>query len=140
MTDLILGLDAGGSKTHAWLARIADGQPVVIGKGEAGAGNPLSAGWDIATANIASAIKDAFIAAESDSQPVASVCLSVAGGDRESVRTRLIDWLRANQFGKKVRVTNDALPLLYAGCPNGEGIAVIGGRKGLVVPTRPPPP
>lgn len=132
MHDLILGIDAGGSTTNAWLARSAVDKPVVLAKGEAGPGNPLSAGWENSLANLDIAIKNAFSAGKLDAVPVTRVCLSIAGGDRESVRERLVEWLTINGIAKHIQVTNDAFPLLFAGCPHGVGIAVIAGTGSIV--------
>ena len=62
---LVIGVDGGGTKTVAWLAPLDDpANTIVLGRGQAGPGNPRAAGFDIAQANIAAAIAAAFADAE----------------------------------------------------------------------------
>ena len=53
----VLGIDGGGTKTVAWLALLAvDGSEDILGRGQAGPGNPRAAGFETAQANIETAI------------------------------------------------------------------------------------
>ena len=62
---VIVGVDAGGSRTRARVARVqpdASGSQncfAEIGYGEAGAGNPRAAGFELAQQNIQTAIRQA---------------------------------------------------------------------------------
>ena len=41
--SVVIGVDGGGTKTVAWIASLSDG--AVLGKGQAGPGNPRAAGF-----------------------------------------------------------------------------------------------
>jgi N-acetylmuramic acid 6-phosphate etherase len=58
---LLLGIDGGGTKTVAWLARCeAAGDLSVIGRGTAGAANPQTVGFTVALENLDRAVAAAF--------------------------------------------------------------------------------
>ena len=52
MSQLVIGIDGGGSRTRAYLAK-ASGE--VIGTGEAGTSNPVVSGLDAAEGRVAGA-------------------------------------------------------------------------------------
>jgi N-acetylglucosamine kinase-like BadF-type ATPase len=123
---LVLGVDGGGSKTLAWLAR-PDGEGVPLGVGEAGPSNPQSVGWAAALANIDRAISLAFTAAGVPREQVAALCLAIAGAGREAEQQRLRTWAEHRRIAERLIVTHDALPILAAGTPEGFGIALVAG-------------
>ena len=58
---LVIGVDGGGTKTVAWLAPADDmTNTAIVGRGQAGPGNPRAVGFDVAQANIAAAIDAAY--------------------------------------------------------------------------------
>ncbi|MBI3863019.1 MAG: N-acetylmuramic acid 6-phosphate etherase [Planctomycetia bacterium] len=131
--SLVLGIDGGGSKTAAWLARReTDGRWSIIGKGAAGGSNPQSLGFDRALGNVDAAIDTAFAAAGHQRSPVAAACLAMAGAEREADRNRVAAWAAARQVADNLQHVHDALPLLAAGTPDGWGIAVIAGTGSFV--------
>ncbi len=75
---LILGVDAGGSKTVAVVVRL-DGE--ILGQGESLGGNYQGAGVDQATAHIREAIMAALKQAEIDFGQIATGVYGVAGAD-----------------------------------------------------------
>jgi N-acetylmuramic acid 6-phosphate etherase len=145
-SELLLGVDGGGSKTLAWLAPLvaeaasfgnsegSSRQPgrLPLATGEAGPSNPQSAGWAAALANVDRAIHNAFVAAGIPRATVASACLAIAGAGREAEQERLRTWAQQRRIAEHVVVTHDAQPVLAAGTPHGTGIAVIAGTGSFV--------
>ena len=143
MEPLILGIDSGGSKTIAWLARWGEAaEPEVLGRGTAGPANPLSVGFAEAGKNLGAAVTSAFAAAGIPRQTVASAVLAAAGSDREENRRGLLLWGEETSLAARFQVVHDAWPVLAAGTPHGWGIAVISGTGSwpLAGPRRAVPP
>ena len=82
---LILGVDGGGSKTIAYLARAGitteeTGSPwTILGKGNSGPSNQQAVGFEAATIALKQAIAGSFADAAIDLQPISSCCLALAG-------------------------------------------------------------
>lgn len=126
--DLVIGVDAGGTKTTAWIAEASsnhDSEP--LGNGNAGPGNPRSVGFESATRQIETAIANAFAKAEFAHGKVAAICLGVAGAGRTVEQQQLHAWVEKNLLAEKIIVTNDAEPILAAAAPEHVGIALISG-------------
>lgn len=140
---LIMGIDGGGTKTVAWLARMHSAAGSVssgsltemLGSGHAGPSNQRAVGTEIAMKNLDVAVTAAFNAAGMERQTTAAACLGLAGADRESDRRVVEDWAARCRLAERVRVVNDALPLLYAVDgpvqPTGCGVALICGTGSL---------
>lgn len=128
VSDLVIGVDGGGSRTRAWIVRrdtpTRDG---VIGRGSGGAANPRAAGVDEATNNIELAIQSAFDDAKIERQCVTTACIALAGADREAERLQIQQWAERVELANRVMITNDALPILYAADPSGVGVALVSG-------------
>jgi N-acetylglucosamine kinase-like BadF-type ATPase len=130
--NCVIGVDGGGTKTVAWLARrTPSGGFAVLGKGEAGPGNPRAAGFEPALENLGRAILAAFSSASLHPGAVRSACLALAGAGRESERTRIHEWACRQRVASSVKVVNDAEPLLAAGTSSGWGVALISGTGSL---------
>src|SRR5262245_59230190 len=129
---LILGVDGGGTKTVAWLAPLDDAQnSIILGRGQAGPGNPRAAGFDVAQANITAAIEAAFADAKLPVTTAAAACFGLAGAGRESEQTRIANWAMQRGIATRVRVVGDAEPILAAASPDNCGIALICGTGSL---------
>jgi len=124
---LLLGIDGGGTKTAAWLARAEAGGPRLLGSGTAGPANPQAVGFAQAEKSIDAAVDGAFAAAGMARTEVAAAVLAVAGSDREENRRRLADWASRRRLARRFRLVHDALPVLAAGTPQGWGVALISG-------------
>jgi N-acetylmuramic acid 6-phosphate etherase len=126
--EFVLGIDGGGSKTVAWLSPVESvDEKVPIGRGEAGASNPQSVGWEVALENLEQAADAAFADAGMMPGTVESACVALAGGDRDDVRIRLQEWCQRRGLARHFLPTHDASPLLAAGTPDGTGIAIVSG-------------
>ena len=127
--DLILGIDGGGTSTIAWLAS-ADCEGV-LGTGTSGPSNQRAVGPRTAIANLDNAVQDAFINAGIERQTVRSACFGLAGVDRPSDRSVVVQWAEEQRIAERIRVVNDAVPLLYAEQGDGTGVALIAGTGSL---------
>ncbi len=117
-TELVIGVDGGGSHTRAWIAhRDAQNEDGVIGRGSGGGSNPRIAGSTVATQNIEFAIQAAFDDARTPRRPVAAACIALAGADRKAEQVQIQQWAERSELADRVLITNDALPILYAADP-----------------------
>ncbi len=129
---LIIGIDGGGTKTVALLGQVNDANEVIIlGEGFAGPSNQRAVGPVMAMSNLDKAVQFAFDAASIPRQTVEAACLGLAGADRDSDRSVVERWAEEARLAHKVRVVNDAVPLLYAASDDGVGIALIAGTGSL---------
>lgn len=119
MTDpVVVGIDAGGTKTRAFVITRAG---EIVGRGAGGGANLMT------SPDPQGSIAAALQAALAGRRPSA-VVLSCAGGDRPSARERGRDIL-VRVLGRDipVEVTHDAQAALYAGNPQGCGVVLIAG-------------
>src|SRR3954469_4760959 len=121
---LILGIDGGGTSTRAVLA---DRNGVVLGRGEAGPGNPKSNGLELALEEVRRAIEGSFAAAHLTIQPVDAICLALAGAGTPDDRGPIQDWVHREKIATRSTVVPDALAVLGGGSPNVVGISLIAG-------------
>ena len=128
LADLIIGIDGGGTKTVAWLATRDDPtERGVIGRGQSGSSNLQVVGFTAATTNLEQAIDAAFADAARASGKVASACIGLAGAGRESEQASIREWAARRNVAVRTTISNDALPVLYAGTPDGWGVALVSG-------------
>ncbi len=132
---LLLGIDGGGTRTLALLARAeASSDPTgrwsVLGRGEAGPSNVKAVGVKGLQA-LDEAVRRAFAAAALPRQTVRAACLGLAGADRVEDQKLIHDWARRVYLAAQVEVTSDAAILLAAGTPAGWGIAIIAGTGSI---------
>jgi len=122
MSEIVVGIDAGGTKTRAF-AVTRDGR--IVGRGAGGGANLLSS--PDPRGAIAAALQEALAGREA-----AAIVLSSAGGDREADRERGREIVRTI-VGPSVRVdvTHDAEAALYAGNPQGCGVVLISGTGSI---------
>ncbi len=131
-SNLLLGIDGGGTKTVAWIAPLDDDtNTVVLGRGEAGPGNPRSAGFEATEINILAAIAGAFADANLPPSTAVAACFGLAGAGRHIEQNRLVEWATLHGIAQSVRVTSDAEPVIAAASPDDCGIALICGTGSL---------
>lgn len=122
MNDLVVGMDAGGTKTRAF-AVTRGGQ--IVGRGAGGGANLLSS--PDPQGSIAAALREALAGRIPD-----AVVLSCAGGEREADRAKgraILSSLLGPDVA--VDVTHDAKAALYAGNPAGCGVVLISGTGSI---------
>jgi N-acetylmuramic acid 6-phosphate etherase len=125
---IVLGIDAGGSKTLA-LAGSLDGK--ILGSGQAGPANFHSAGLETAYASMNEAVRIALSGAGSEPGQVRAICIGAAGADRAEDRGVWVTWTRKEFPGAIFTITNDAIIVLAAGTPEGWGLVVISGTGSI---------
>ncbi len=121
----MLGIDAGGSKTVAWLA---DARGQVVGEGRAGGANLHSAGELATEKTLFEVIHEAL--GELDALPEV-VCVGMAGMDRPADEAVVRAILRRLGFRGIVHAVNDALIALIAGADEDPGVVVIAGTGSI---------
>lgn len=129
-SQIVLGIDGGGTKT---LALLADRSGTVIGRGTAGPSNYHRVGVENAFSALDAAVESALQSTQQNlaKTDLAAACLGIAGVDRPADRSIVERWLKVRLPGIPARLTNDALPVLAAGTPQGWGLAVISGTGSI---------
>jgi N-acetylglucosamine kinase-like BadF-type ATPase len=126
--DMLLAVDAGGTKTVAWLVDCGKSDSgKVAGQGKSTGGNPLSVGFEEATRAISTAVEEALRDSQSLDAEIDRAILSIAGAANADVRNSLIEWARIYGFARQVAVVSDFLPVLAAGTNDCVGVALISG-------------
>ena len=128
---LVLGFDAGGTKTVCLLARAADG--AILGRGVGGPGNIHAAGAARVATDLADAIGAAFSAAglAPGSATIAAAAIGAAGAARHDDRAAVEGLLRVAIAAGRYVVANDAAIALRAALPTGAGALLIGGTGSI---------
>ena len=130
--EYVIGVDAGGTKTVAFLAEpLGEAGYQLVGKGAAGAANMAQHREETVGQVICAAIESAFASADMAPQPVSAACLAVAGAGRAPERLRLLRWASEAKIAEHVQVVHDAEPVLYSANPEGVGVALIAGTGSL---------
>src|SRR5437879_744216 len=127
MSDVFVGVDAGGTKTIALVGQSGD---VILGRGEAGAANPQAVGFDEAASQIQSAIVASLAAVGLAKKygKLVRIAAGVAGAGRLADRARLAP-LVAGRLGlpnARVRVLHDPA-LLLPTARLATGVALVAG-------------
>jgi N-acetylglucosamine kinase-like BadF-type ATPase len=124
--SVFLGIDVGGSKTHALLA---DEQGNILGMGETGPGNHESVGYD----GLIHAMQTAFQFAASQhnifTDQILGAGFGIAGYDWPSERQNTLNAISNLGLDCPLEVVNDAVLGLHAGSKNGWGINLIAGTS-----------
>ncbi|MFN6401990.1 MAG: N-acetylglucosamine kinase [Planctomycetota bacterium] len=127
---LVIGVDAGGSKTKACLAIYRPDDPSrspepsktacwtdairVIGNGETGPGNPRSVGFDTVYENVKDAIGASFQSAGIQPATAHAICVCMAGVGQADQRIPVAQWIEKSNLAHRVRVSEDVTPIRWA--------------------------
>ena len=120
---IVLGVDGGGTKTHAV---VLDANNRVVGEGVTGPSNPLRIGVAAAAAAIREATDRACVAARVRRTDIAAAEIGLAGARRPELRARMEEALRSLDI-VEVEVVGDADVALFGGTDGAPGIVVIAG-------------
>jgi N-acetylglucosamine kinase-like BadF-type ATPase len=119
-----LGVDAGGTKTHALIADETGG---AVGFGLAGPGNWESVGYDGLTYILQDIISQAIRKADISISQIAGAGMGLAGYDWPSQRQAHLDAIQPLHLPCSVEIVNDATLGILAGAKEGWGISVVSG-------------
>lgn len=129
MTEFVLGVDGGNTKT---VALVANTDGVIVGAGRGGCSDIYGASsFESAIAEIEAAVKAALPEGASTSD-IATAVFSLAGADWEEDKADLSVALGRLVPCAAVTVINDAIGALRAGTPDGVGVSVVVGTGGCV--------
>ncbi|MHB2021138.1 MAG: N-acetylglucosamine kinase [Candidatus Xenobia bacterium] len=134
----VIGIDGGGTRTHALLASL-EGE--VLGAGWAGASNLLRVGPQVTRDSIAAAVAQAQEAAQSDELHrqvvgewrLCGVCVGFAGADRREVHEQLERILHDLLGDVPVLLKNDAEIALAGAHGTGPGAVVLSGSGSIAL-------
>ena len=124
MTAYFLGIDVGGSKTHAL---IADEQGRACGFGKAGPGNHEGVGYDGLSAAMQAATRQALAQAGITPLQIAGAGFGLGGYDWPTELPPTLEAIRPLGLAAPLEVVNDAMIGLIAGTQEGWGLAVVSG-------------
>jgi N-acetylglucosamine kinase-like BadF-type ATPase len=119
-----LGIDAGGTKTHAL---IAGETGEAIGFGLAGPGNWESVGYEGLTKNLLEITTQALEMAKISISQIAGTGMGLAGYDWPSQRQAHLDAIQPLNLPFPFEIVNDATLGILAGSAEGWGISVVSG-------------
>lgn len=124
-----MGVDGGGTKTAAVLT---DAEGHVLGRGVASASNFQVIGRQAAQEAIQAAMDAAWRSAGLPPQPLAALCIGLAGVDRPGERALFQQWAQEAHPQARVVIVNDVELVFAAGTPAGWGLAMICGTGSIV--------
>src|SRR5687767_10000782 len=125
MSPYYLGVDIGGTKSHAL---IADDTGRAVGFGHGGAGNHESVGWDGFTATLTAIVNEALQSAGLQRDAISGAGFGIAGYDwPRQQRQRMSSIIDAVGITAPYEIVNDAIVGLLAGSAQGWGVALVSG-------------
>ncbi len=119
-----LGVDVGGTKTHAL---IADELGVAVGFGEAGPGNHEVVGYEGLAGALRECTQAALEQARLEIQQISAGGFGIAGYDWPSEKESTLNAIAVLGLNASVEVVNDTVVGLLAGASKGWGVAVDAG-------------
>ena len=126
MTRYFLGIDVGGTKSHAL---IADEEGQAAGFGVGGAGNYEVVGWDGLQRTLEAITAQALSSAGVVRSEIAGAGFGIAGYDWPGEREPTVKAIDALQLRAPYALVNDATIGLVAGASEGWGVVVIAGTS-----------
>jgi len=124
MTRYFLGVDAGGTKTHALVVN-ESGEAVGFGRG--GRGNWEGIGLDGLTQALKTAIAGALETASINVKQISGAGMGLAGYDWPSQRGMILGAIQPLGLECPLEIVNDATLGIFAGTSAGWGISVVSG-------------
>jgi N-acetylglucosamine kinase-like BadF-type ATPase len=129
-----LGIDGGGTKTHAV---ITDSECRVAGEGFSGAANPLRAGLEEAVLHIEQAVADACAQAGIELGNIDSACAAIAGINHPIHYHTMKDALDEALHVAGLELVTDARAALEGALDGKAGIVVIAGTGSIAIGVNP---
>ncbi|HWP43004.1 MAG TPA: BadF/BadG/BcrA/BcrD ATPase family protein [Blastocatellia bacterium] len=125
-----LGVDGGGTKTHAV---ITDAYFKVIGEGMSGASNPLRAGLEEAITHIESAVLQACLNARIKIKEITAACVALAGINHPIHYHTMKDSLDRALRIENLQLVTDVRAALIGALDSQPGIVVIAGTGSIAM-------
>src|SRR2546425_2707608 len=125
-----LGIDGGGTKTHAV---ITDSECRVLGEGFGGAANPLRVGLEDAVSHITQAVADACAQAGIELSNISSACAAIAGINHPIHYHTMKDALDEAMEIAGLELVTDARAALEGALDGKPGIVVIAGTGSIAI-------
>jgi N-acetylglucosamine kinase-like BadF-type ATPase len=125
---LFLGIDGGGTKTHAVIMNAAK---EIVSEGEAGPSNPLRVGVETAVSNIIKATEDACDRDGLIATDISAATLGLAGVRRRDIRERVKESFCKRLNIKNTTVVTDAEIALFGTTLGKPGLVVIAGTGSI---------
>ena len=130
MSEYILGIDAGGTKTHGCLV---DTSGKILATATSTGANWESVGWVGAETVLREVVSTLLTDAAVDRKEVSAATFALAGIDWPADADLFFDFSDSLKFKKPGLFINDGLASLYAGKSDGLGIVSIAGTGGKTV-------
>jgi N-acetylglucosamine kinase-like BadF-type ATPase len=127
MSKYILGIDAGGTKTHG---TIADPRGVIIATTAHGGANWERFGIEGAVSVLKEVIETLLETVGASMSDIGGATLALAGIDWPEDYLLFDPFLSNLHFSCEVSIINDSFGALFAGAPNGIGVVSIAGTGG----------
>jgi N-acetylglucosamine kinase-like BadF-type ATPase len=124
MDDFFLGMDLGGTKSHAL---ITNQHGKILGTGRGGDGNPEGIGYDGLAKVLQDISQQALRSAGLQMDDISACGLGIGGYDWPSQRPLNLQAIRKAGISMPVELVNDALIGLIAGASQGWGISIVAG-------------
>ena len=129
-TKYYLGIDGGGTKTHAV---VADAKCNILGEGFSGAANPLRVGLEDAVAHIDQAVSDACTQAGIELGNIDSACAAIAGINHPIHYHTMKDALDDALHLSGLELVTDARAALEGALDGKAGVVVIAGTGSIAI-------
>lgn len=126
MARYFLGIDIGGTKSHAL---IADEQGRAVGFGAGGPGNYEAVGWDGLHQTLHTITDQALASAGIEKAEIAGAGLGIAGYDWPAEREPTRQVIESLGLAAPYEFVNDTIIGLIAGATEGWGVAVVAGTS-----------
>jgi N-acetylglucosamine kinase-like BadF-type ATPase len=124
MSPYFLGVDIGGTKSHAL---IADGAGTAVGFGSYGPGNHEEVGYEGLRIALQTVTEKALTLADLTKDQISAGGFGVAGYDWPSERRPTLDAIETIGLKAPLEAVNDTIIGLLAGASQGWGVAVVAG-------------
>ncbi|MEN3333650.1 MAG: hypothetical protein V7641_3015 [Blastocatellia bacterium] len=125
-----LGIDGGGTKTHAVITTSAD---QIIGEGTSGASNPVRVGFDSAVAHINEAVKQACAQAGITTHDITAGCAAIAGISHPIHYHTMKKALDARLRMAHLELVTDARAALEGALDGHQGVVLIAGTGSIAM-------
>jgi N-acetylglucosamine kinase-like BadF-type ATPase len=126
MTQYFLGVDIGGTKSHAL---IADASGNVLGFSKSGSGNPRIVGYRGLSKALHAVTDQAMATAGISKDQISGVGIGIAGYNWPSERETFLHTVHSLELLAPLEIVNDTIIGLLAGTEEGWGVAVVAGTS-----------